>query len=78
MEEELKKIIEKKVFICLKTNRHYSGVVKKVSDNIIQIIDKFGEVVFININNISSMEVEPNHGRKWNRIKIKKRDCRVD
>lgn len=54
----LKKLLGKKVFILLKTGRQYSGTITSMTDQSLILNDKFNDIVFINISEISSMEEE--------------------
>jgi len=56
--EELKKFINKKVFIKTKANRQYSGIVNSLTDQSLILNDKFNDLIFINLSEISSMEME--------------------
>ena len=56
---EIDKEIEgKKVFIELKTGRRYSGIVKKVENDFIKLIDKFNSLVYINFEEIIVLQEE--------------------
>ena len=61
--EEWNHWIGKKVYIILKNNRKYSGVVNEIHDAgngliFISIIDKFGEWVTFSISELTSIEEE--------------------
>lgn len=58
MMDGLEKFLNKKVFILLKSSRQYTGKIQKITGNSLILIDKFNDIVFINISEISSMEVE--------------------
>jgi small nuclear ribonucleoprotein (snRNP)-like protein len=55
---EYKEFIGKKVYVILKTNRVYTGIVQSVDGGIILMIDKYHRPVMFNVSEISSLEVE--------------------
>jgi small nuclear ribonucleoprotein (snRNP)-like protein len=50
--------IGKKVYLVLKSNRRYSGIVKDFNSNFIILKDKYDENVMASISEISSLEEE--------------------
>lgn len=52
------KLIEQKIFVILKTGRNYTGIVKSCKEDIVNLIDKFGQPVWFSMSEISSMEVQ--------------------
>jgi len=54
----IKGLIGKKIYVVLKTNRVYSGVVDSIIEDIVCIVDKFEMKVFFSISEISSLEEE--------------------
>lgn len=58
MEGIKEELIDKRIFVILKSGRQYNGVVKSVKDNLVSIIDKFGELVIFSTSEISSVEIK--------------------
>ncbi len=59
MEKEyFEALIGKKVFLVTKTNRRYTGNVKTFDSQHLSMIDKFGDLVVISTDEISSIEGE--------------------
>jgi len=54
----MKKFIGKKVFILLKSGRRYEGIINTTTGDSIVLNDKFNDLVFINVSEISSMNEE--------------------
>ena len=65
-EENLNEFLGKRVFIILKSDRHYTGLVNALEDKTLYLIDKFNHIVFIDINEISSIEEK---GGEWNLLR---------
>ena len=57
MTERIKELIGKNIFVILKSNRRYTGMIDGVDGNIIFMTDKFGEAIMFNISEISSLEI---------------------
>ena len=55
-----KQFIGKKVFVVLKSNQIYNGIVHSITEGNVLIFDKFKHPVIFNISEISVME-----GREW-------------
>ena len=55
-EEIYNQFIGKKVFIILKSNQIYTGVVQSISDGNVLLIDKFFRPVIFHTSDISVME----------------------
>lgn len=58
MEDKIKELIGKRVYVILTTGRKYSGIINSFANGLIQLTDKFGDLVMFNISEISSLEVE--------------------
>ena len=58
MEGEWNTWIGKKVYVVLKSGRKYAGHIKTTSPSSFTILDKFNQLVFISVSEISSMEEE--------------------
>jgi len=58
MIDRLKDLIGKKVFIEISGGRFYNGIINEVNDNLISMIDKFDEPVFISISEIKFVQVK--------------------
>lgn len=58
MNNKIKELTNKKVFVILKTGRKYSGIIKEINNNLIYLEDKYNQLVFFNIEEISSLEEE--------------------
>ena len=58
MIERLKELIGKNVFIETSSGRYFNGIVNAVEDNLISMIDKFDEPVFISISEIKFVQVK--------------------
>jgi len=58
MMDGIKEYEGKKVYVILISGRKYTGVIKKVDDNFVYLIDKFGDNVMFNISEISLIEEE--------------------
>jgi len=56
MIDRLKKLIGKKVFLQISGDRIYNGVIQEVSEDMIQMIDKFNELTFIAISEIKFIQ----------------------
>ena len=56
MIDRIKKLIGKKVFLQISGDRYYNGVINEVSDQLIEMTDKFGETVFIAISEIKFIQ----------------------
>lgn len=54
----LKEFEGKKVFIELKSRRRYSGKVKVVENDFLKLLDKYNQLVFINIAEINIISEE--------------------
>jgi len=63
-------LIEKRVFVILKTGRKYCGVVKTIDNQMVSLIDKFNELVIFDVSEISSIEEQKEIGR-WKMILLK-------
>ena len=50
--------IGKKIFLVTKAVRKYSGIIKTFDSQHLTMIDKFGDLVIISTEEISSLEVE--------------------
>lgn len=57
-EESLKQFIGKRINIFLKSGIHYEGTLTNIAGQSIQILDKFEEVVFISIPEITHLTVK--------------------
>ena len=53
-----KEMIGQKVFVILKSNRRYSGIINNIEEGIVYLTDKFDESVMFSLSEISSLEVE--------------------
>ena len=50
-------LIDRKVYIVLKNDRKYTGVVKEIQDaKLLVLIDKFDKTIYISIDDISFVE----------------------
>lgn len=50
-------LIDKRVYIVLKNDRKYTGVVKEIQDaKLLVLIDKFDKTIYISIDDISFVE----------------------
>lgn len=58
MIERLKLLIGKVVFLETNSGRIYNGTINEVNENLISMIDKFDEPVFISINEIKTVQVK--------------------
>lgn len=61
-EESLKKFIGKRINLFLKSGIHYEGILENIDGQSIQILDKFDEVVFISIPEITHLMVKEKKG----------------
>lgn len=58
MNESIKKLVNKDVFVILKSGRVYSGRINSIEENMIEMTDKFKKGVLFNSAEISSLEVK--------------------
>jgi ribosome maturation factor RimP len=70
MEEELKKLIGKKVkVVCLYPDSQiifYTGIIQEVRDNTLVLIDKFNNTVLINLDIIKEVSTVNNFSNNLN------------
>ena len=56
MIDRLKKLIGKKVFLQITGDRIYNGIINEVSNEMIQLTDKYDELIFIAISEIKFIQ----------------------
>jgi small nuclear ribonucleoprotein (snRNP)-like protein len=56
MIDRLKKLIGKKVFLQISGNRMYNGIIQEISEDMIQMTDKYNELIFIAISEIKFIQ----------------------
>jgi len=69
---EWEKMIGKKVFCQTKDKGFYNGVVLEIDKNLLVILDKFGDRVFIDKDNVSKLKEEEHFNKEFSKPKISK------
>ena len=56
--KEINFLVNKKIYVILKTGRVYSGLVDSVIEGIVCITDKYDKKVFFSMSEVSSLQEE--------------------